>query len=61
MSDELQDFWKAGYRPVIVGPQPFSLDDLLLNIDPAPDEDTERVVESIHADRRQGAENSSSE
>jgi hypothetical protein len=44
-----------------VGPQPFSFEDLLRNIDPAPDEETERFVAAIYADRRQAAEDSSPE
>ena len=59
MNDELQDLRDAGYRPVVVGPQPFSFEDLLRNVDPAPDEETERFVTAIYADRRQAAENSS--
>jgi hypothetical protein len=61
MYDELQDLRDAGYRPVVVGPQPFSLDEILRNIDPAPDEETERFVAGIYADRRQAAEGSPSE
>jgi hypothetical protein len=37
MNDELQDLRDAGYKPIVVGQQPFSLDDLLRNVDPAPD------------------------
>jgi hypothetical protein len=44
---------------VVVGPQPFSFDDILRNVDPAPDEETERFVEAIYMDRRQSAEKSS--
>ena len=61
VNDELQDLRDAGYRPVVVGPQPFSFDDLLRNVDPAPDEETERFVPAIYADRRRAAENSSTE
>ena len=61
MNDELQDLLNAGYRPVVVGPQPFSFDELLRNVDPAPDEETERFVADIYADRRQATENSSPE
>jgi len=61
MHDELQDLRNAGYRPVLTGPQPFSLEEILRNVDPAPDEETERFVETIYADRRQAWENSSSE
>ena len=61
MNDELQDLRDAGYKPIVVGPQPFSFDDLLRNVAPAPDEETERFVAAIYADRRQAAENSSPE
>ena len=61
MNDELQHLRDAGYKPIVVGPQPFSLDDLLRSVDPAPDEETERFVAAIYADRRQAAENSSPE
>ncbi|MCX6634375.1 MAG: hypothetical protein NT090_04690 [Acidobacteria bacterium] len=56
MNDEVQDLLNAGYKPVVVGPQPFSFEDLLRNVDPAPDEETERFVAAIYADRRQSAE-----
>jgi len=59
MKDELRELRDAGYKPLVVGPQPFSLDDLLRNVDPAPDEETERFVAAIYADRRQAAEDSS--
>ena len=52
MYDELQDLRNAGYRPVVVGPQPFSLHEILRNVDPGPDEETERFVAAIYADRR---------
>jgi len=61
MSDEAPDLLNAGHKPVVVGPQPFSFEDLLRNIDPAPDEETERFVAAIYADRRQAAENSTPE
>jgi hypothetical protein len=53
MNAELQDLRNAGYKPVLVGPKPFSFDDILKHVDPAPDEETERFVEAIYADRRQ--------
>jgi hypothetical protein len=53
MNDEVQDLLNAGYKPVVVGPQPFSFEDLLRSVDPAPDEETERFVAAIYADRRQ--------
>ena len=61
MNDDFEDLRDAGYKPVVVGPQPFSFDDLLRNVDPAPDEETERFVAAIYADRRQAAENPSPE
>jgi len=57
MNDEVQDLRNAGYKPVIVGPQPFSFEDVLRSVDPAPDEETERFVAAIYADRRQAAQN----
>ena len=51
MNDEFQDLRNAGYKPVLVGPQPFSFEDLLRNVDPAPDEETERFVAAIYEDR----------
>jgi hypothetical protein len=61
VSDELQDLRNAGYKPVLVGPQPFSVEEILRNVDPAPDEESERFVAAIYADRRQAAESSSPE
>jgi len=52
MSNNPQDFPKGGYRPVLVGPKPFSFDEILRHVDPAPDEETERFVAAIYADRR---------
>ena len=49
----------ADYKPVLIGPQPFSFEEILLNIDPAPDRETERFVEAIYADRRMCVEGSS--
>ena len=58
MNDELQDLLDGGYKPVVVGPQPFSFEDLLRSVDPAPDEDTDRFIAAIYADRRQATEKS---
>jgi len=57
MNDDLQDLRNAGYQPVVVGPQPFSFEEILRNVDPASDEETERFVAAIYADRRQTAGN----
>jgi len=61
VNNDLEDLKSAGRRPLVVGPQPFSLEDLLRTVDPAPDEETERFVAAIYADRRQAAEKSSAE
>ena len=55
MNEELQDLRNAGYKPVVVGPQPFSFDDILRNVDLAPDDETERFVEAIYMDRLCGS------
>jgi hypothetical protein len=52
-SDEYQALTEAGDRPVVVHPGPPSIDHLLLNVDPAPDDETERFVAAIYADRRE--------
>jgi hypothetical protein len=56
MNDDLQDLLNSGYKPVVVGPKPFSFDDILKSVDPAPDEETERFVAAIYADRRHSAQ-----
>ena len=61
MNDDGRDVRDPGYRPALVGPQPFSLEFVLQNVDPAPDEETERFVEAIYSDRRRAAENFSAE
>jgi hypothetical protein len=61
MNDEPQELRNARHKPVLVGPQPFSFEEILRNVDPAPDEETERFVAAIYADRRQSTEISSSE
>ncbi len=61
VKDELQELRNGGYKPVLVGPQPFSLEEILRNVNPAPDEETERFVAGIYADRRQAAEHPPSE
>jgi hypothetical protein len=61
MNDEVQGLRNSGYKPVLVGPQPFSLDEILRNVDPSSDEETERFVTAIYADRRQAADDSPSE
>ena len=48
MDDESQELRNGGYKPVLVGPQRFSLEEILRNLSPAPDEETERFVDGIH-------------
>jgi len=56
MSDDTKALREDGNKPVVVhcGP-PLSIEDLLRNIDPAPDDETERFVAAIYADRRDAA------
>jgi hypothetical protein len=61
MNDEPQELRNIRHKPVLVGPQPFSFEEILRNVDPAPDEETERFVAAIYADRRRSTEISSSE
>ena len=61
MNDEIQAMREAGYIPVVVHPGPISIENLLQSIDPAPDEETERLVAAIYEDRREAARNSSAE
>ena len=55
MNDEARMTQKGAGWPVVAHPGPTSIDDLLRNIDPAPDEETERFVAAIYADRREPA------
>lgn len=56
MNDEVQDLLDSGYKPVLIGPRPFSFEQILRNVDPAPDDEIERFVEAIYADRRRSIE-----
>jgi len=60
MNDDFHDLPK-GHKPALVGPQPFSLDNILRSVDPAPDEETEHFVAAIYEDRRNAAGKSSLE
>ncbi len=55
MSDEVRNLLASGYAPALEGPKPFSLDDVLLAVDPAPDAETERFVAEIYRDRGRAA------
>jgi acetylglutamate kinase len=57
MSDENQVTRESGWKPVIVHPGPPSIENLLRHVDPAPDDETERFVAAIYADRRDAAAN----
>lgn len=60
MIDETRKAQGPGDKPVVAHPGFVSIDDLLRHIDPAPDDETERFVAAIYADRRAAAGNSSS-
>jgi hypothetical protein len=55
MNDDNQALWEPHSKPVVVHPGPASIDDLLKHVDPAPDEEIDRFVSSIYADRREAA------
>ena len=55
MNDENQSLREPGCKPVVVHPGPPSIDDLLRYVNPAPDEETERLIAAIYADRREVA------
>jgi hypothetical protein len=59
MSNNNHAIREAGGKPIIEHPGPTSIDDLLRHVDPAPDDETERFVAAIYADRRETATNSS--
>lgn len=52
MNDEKEIVGEPGHEPVVVHPGPASIEDLLRPVDPATDEETERFVAGIYADRR---------
>lgn len=55
MSNDNQAFGEAAHRLAVAHPGPVSIEDLLRHVDPAPDEETERFVAAIYADRRTAA------
>jgi hypothetical protein len=55
MSNDNQAFGEAAQRLAVAHPGPVSIEDLLRHVDPAPDEETERFVAAIYADRRTAA------
>jgi hypothetical protein len=52
MNDENQELPNPDCKPIAVHPAPLSIEDLLQYVDPAPDDETERFVAAIYADRR---------
>ena len=56
MNKQTQPVHDAGRKPVVVHPGPTSIEDLLRNVDPVPDEETERFVAAIYRDRRDAME-----
>jgi hypothetical protein len=56
MNDDTNALREAGTWPVVIHPgPPLSIEELLRNIDPAPDDETERFVAAIYADRHEAA------
>jgi hypothetical protein len=55
VNDETQTIRDGSEWPVVVHPGPASIDELLRNIDPAPDDETERFVAGIYAERHESA------
>jgi hypothetical protein len=55
MNNDNQAVSDAVHRLAVVHPGPVSIEDLLRHVDPAPDEETERFVGVIYADRRTAA------
>jgi hypothetical protein len=60
MNNEIHDAQEKFGRPAVTHPGPVSMDELLRDIDPAPDDETERFVALIYADRREAAGQSTS-
>ena len=55
MNNDNQAFGEADRRLAVAHPGPVSIEDFLRHVDPAPDEETERFVAAIYADRRTAA------
>jgi hypothetical protein len=55
MNDEDQALGEATHKPVVIHPGPLSMEDILRYVDPAPDDEIERFVAAIYADRREAA------
>jgi hypothetical protein len=58
MNDEDQALREPSWKPIVVHPGPPSIEELLRHVDPAPDDETERFVAAIYADRCEAAANS---
>ena len=55
MSDEKQVISEFPHKPIVVRRVPAPIEDLLRHVDPAPDEEIERFVAAIYADRLHAA------
>jgi hypothetical protein len=55
MNNDNQALGEVAHRLAVAHPGPVSIEDLLRHVDPAPDEETERFVAGIYADRRAAA------
>jgi hypothetical protein len=52
MKDDNKAIGQTAHIPVIVHLGPPSIEELLRHVDPAPDDETERFINAIYADRR---------
>jgi hypothetical protein len=53
--DEEKSTIKRATKAAAGGSGPHSIDEILKRIDPAPDEETERFVSAVYAERRESA------
>jgi len=55
VNSDNQAIGESNLKPVVVHPGPLSIEQLLRYVDPAPDEEAERFVAAIYAERREAA------
>ena len=55
MNNDNQALGRAARSLAVAHPGPVSIENLLRHVDPAPDEETERFIAAIYADRRTAA------
>ncbi len=52
MKNEKHTLGESAHEPVVAHPRPISIEELLRYVDPTSDEEIERFVATIYADRR---------